>query len=133
MDRWLEEDVEVHAHPRDPYVRVDALASRRRAVVRAGGRVLAESSEPVALFETGQPARWYLAAVDLDTARLGRSDTTTACPSKGVATYYSVPDLGEAGRDLVWCDTDPNREAEAVRDRLCVESERDGVEFTTDP
>ncbi|MCY0905983.1 hypothetical protein OS914_13935 [Arthrobacter sp. H14-L1] len=27
MDRWLEEDEQVHSHPRDPHKRVDALRS----------------------------------------------------------------------------------------------------------
>lgn len=133
MDRWLEEDVELHVHPRDPYVRVDALSSRRHVVVRAGGRPLADTHDPVALFETGQPTRWYLPAGDVDTGRLARSETTTACPYKGVATYYSIPDLGEAGRDLVWCYADPRPEAEAVRDRLCVAAEADSIELTTEP
>lgn len=133
VDRWFEEDVEVFVHPRDPYTRVDALDSRRHVVVRAGGTLLADTRNPVGLFETGLPTRWYLPAGDVDTDRLARSETTTACPYKGVATYYSVADLGDAGRDLVWCYADPHPEVEAIRDRLCLAQEADGVELTTDP
>lgn len=133
MDRWFEEDVEVFVHPRDPYVRLDALDSRRHVVVRAGGEVLGDTRGAVALFETGLPTRWYLPPADVATERLVRSGTTTACPYKGVAGYYSVADMGAAGHDLVWCYPDPHPEVEALRDRLCLAQEADGVELTTDP
>lgn len=133
MDRILEEDAEVHVHPRDPYHRVDAVPSTRQVTVRAGGRVLADTRDPVAVFETGLPARWYLPVDDVDTGRVSRSATTTACPYKGVAGYYSVDDLGPAGEDLLWTYADPRPAVEAIRDRLCVDAARDGVELITDP
>ena len=37
MSRWLEEGQEIHTHPRDPYARVDVLASDRRVTVSLGG------------------------------------------------------------------------------------------------
>jgi uncharacterized protein (DUF427 family) len=44
MDGWFEEDEEVCTHPRDPYTRVDILASSRRVRVEVEGVVLAEST-----------------------------------------------------------------------------------------
>src|SRR5262249_39900857 len=46
-DAWFEEDEQVFVHPRNPYVRVDALRSTRTVRVALGGVTLAESSSPV--------------------------------------------------------------------------------------
>ncbi len=59
MDAWFEEDEEVFVHPRNPYVRVDALRSSRTVRIEVDGTVLAESSAPVLVFETGLPTRYY--------------------------------------------------------------------------
>jgi uncharacterized protein (DUF427 family) len=103
LDAWFEEDEEVHVHPRSPYVRVDALRSRRHVRVELDGVVLAESDAPVLLFETGLPTRAYLDPTAVDTTRLAPSATVTACPYKGVTSrYWSV--VTPAGRydDLAW-------------------------------
>src|SRR6266545_483152 len=55
MDSWFEEDEEVFTHPRDPYKRVDILASSRHVRVEVDGVTVAESSSPRLLFETGLP------------------------------------------------------------------------------
>ena len=53
MDAWFEEDEEVFVHPRDPHHRVDVLRSSRHVRVRLGGELVAESTRPCLLFETG--------------------------------------------------------------------------------
>ena len=55
MDGWFEEDEEVHTHPRDPYKRVDVLASSRHVQVELDGVVLADSTHAHVLFETSLP------------------------------------------------------------------------------
>src|ERR1700728_974832 len=59
LDAWFEEDEEVFVHPRNPYARVDALRSTRRVRIELDGTLLADSSSPVMLFETGFPTRYY--------------------------------------------------------------------------
>jgi len=46
MDHWFEEDEEVYTHPRDPYTRVDILASSRRVQVEVDGVTVADSTSP---------------------------------------------------------------------------------------
>ena len=46
LDHWFEEDEEVFVHPRDPFVRVDALKSSRHVRVERDGHLLAESDSP---------------------------------------------------------------------------------------
>src|SRR4051794_26245567 len=57
MDAWFEEDEEIFTHPRDPYTRVDILASSRQVRVEIGGAAIAAASRPRPLFGTGLPGR----------------------------------------------------------------------------
>ncbi|WP_038169237.1 DUF427 domain-containing protein [Tomitella biformata] len=88
LDRWLEEDEKVSGHPRDPHKRVDALPSSRHVRIARGGDVLAESSRPVLLFETGLPTRYYLPREDVDLGKLTARRRRTHCPYKGDAEEY---------------------------------------------
>ncbi|WP_406044971.1 DUF427 domain-containing protein [Micromonospora sp. NBC_00898] len=103
MDRWFEEDEEVFVHPRSPYARVDALRSTRPVRVELDGTVLAESTSPVLVFETGLPTRYYLNRTDVNFRQLVPSATTTACPYKGrTGAYWSVRVDGTDHPDLAW-------------------------------
>lgn len=111
LDAWYEEDERVFVHPRSPYVRVDALRSTRPVRVELDGTVLAESSSPVMVFETGLPTRYYLNRTDVDFARLVPSDTVTACPYKGTTSgYWSVRIGGAVYPDLAWSYDFPTRQ-----------------------
>lgn len=65
FDAWYEEDGRVVSHPRDPFHRIDILESSRRVRIELDGQVLAESSRPLLLFETGLPVRSHLQPTDL--------------------------------------------------------------------
>ena len=60
MDEWYDEDERVEGHIRDPYHRVDVRRSSRPVRVLLGGTVLAETSRPLLLSETGLPNRFYI-------------------------------------------------------------------------
>jgi uncharacterized protein (DUF427 family) len=128
LDTWYEEDEEAIVHPRDPYHRVDVLRSSRHVVVRLGDSVLAESTRPLALFETGLPTRWYLPAEDVRMDLLEPSDKRTGCAYKGFASYWSVR-VGEGfEEDLVWTYRAPRRGMEPITDLLCFFNERVDIE-----
>jgi len=94
-----------------PYVRVDALRSNRPVRVELGGVVLADSSSPVMVFETGLPTRYYLSRTDVDFARLIRTDTVTSCPYKGMTSgYWSVKIGDTVHKDLAWAYDFPTRQ-----------------------
>src|SRR5690349_16542603 len=90
IDHWYEEDDEVFVHARDPYHRVDVLASSRHVSVIAGGQVVADSRRPHLLFETGLPTRYYLPRMDVRMDLLTPSETVTACPYKGRTVHYDL-------------------------------------------
>ncbi|MEN8651415.1 DUF427 domain-containing protein [Streptomyces sp. 21So2-11] len=79
------------------------------------GQVLAESSRPLVLRETGCPARYYLPPEDVRTELLIVSDARTHCPFKGDASYWSVP----GAADLVWAYPEPKDEVAAIKDHFC--------------
>jgi uncharacterized protein (DUF427 family) len=104
VDAWFEEDEEVFGgHPRSPYARVDAIRSSRRIRVEIDGVVLAESTAPVLLFETGLPTRHYIQRTDIDFSHLERTGTTTYCPYKGTTSDYWSARIGDAlHEDIAW-------------------------------
>lgn len=107
FDRWLEEEEEVFGHPRDPHKRVEALASSRHVKIGVDGAVLAKSSTPVLLFETGLPTRCHLPREDVNFDALAPSANRSRCPYKGVAEeYWSV--AGPAGKkNVAWSYPQP--------------------------
>jgi uncharacterized protein (DUF427 family) len=132
MDHWYEEDEEVFVHPRDPYHRVDVLESSRRVRVTVNGEVVAETKQPTMLFETGLPPRYYIPREDVREDVLARSEKTTRCPYKGIASYYAVKAGGERIEDLVWYYPEPIPEAAKIKGLLAffnekVDLEVDGV------
>jgi uncharacterized protein (DUF427 family) len=114
FDGWYEEDEPSVAHPRDPFHRIDVLASSRTVRVERDGTVLAESARPTLLFETSLPTRYYLPRDDVR-VELVPSSRQSYCAYKGQASYWSVSVDGLAVPDLAWSYEDPRHEAQQVR------------------
>jgi uncharacterized protein (DUF427 family) len=112
VDQWLEEDEEVFVHPRDPYARIDTLRSSSHIRVWFDGEPVADSRRPVLLFETHLPTRYYLHPDDVRLDRLVASDSSTRCPYKGIASYWS-------GRlkdgSIAWSYRDPIAEMPKIK------------------
>jgi uncharacterized protein (DUF427 family) len=124
MSEWLEEDEPVYTHPRDPYKRVDILASSRHVRVEIDGVTVADSPQPRILFETGLPARYYLPLSDVRMDLLRPSPTVTHCPYKGAATYWTV-DTGQGGHeDIVWIYRAPLPESQKIAGLACFYNEK---------
>jgi uncharacterized protein (DUF427 family) len=117
---WREEEESIVAHPHDPFRRIDILASARHIRLEWEGRLLAESSRPLLLFETLLPVRCYLPRADV-VVGLTPTDTVSYCAYKGRASYFSVPD---GPSDVAWTYHEPLREAGPVRDHIAFFDER---------
>jgi uncharacterized protein (DUF427 family) len=124
MERWYEEDEEVFVHPRDPFVRVDALHSSRHVQVERDGRLLADSDKPIVVFETGRPTRYYMPESDVDGSLLADSDLQTGCPYKGLASYRHVLLDGRRYPNLFWYYDAPFGQVADLKGYLAPYSER---------
>jgi uncharacterized protein (DUF427 family) len=124
MDAWFEEDDEVFVHPRDPYHRVDVLQSSRHVVVVVGGETVAETHRPRLLFETSLPTRYYIPKLDVRLDLLTPSETTTACPYKGTASYWSVKMGRRVFKDYVWGYPSPIPECPKIENHLAFFNEK---------
>jgi uncharacterized protein (DUF427 family) len=78
--------------------------AKGRVVVKAGGRVIADSRRALTLQEASYPAVRYIPRADADMSLLTRTDHSTYCPYKGEASYYSVPGAANA----VWSYETPH-------------------------
>jgi uncharacterized protein (DUF427 family) len=124
MDAWYEEDEQVYAHARDPYSRVDILPSSRHVRVVLGGQTIAETHHPRLLLETGLPVRYYLPEQDVQMELLEATGTTTRCPYKGQAAYWSARIGTRVFRDIVWSYRDPLPACMPIDGLLCFFNER---------
>lgn len=114
LDAWYDEAERVESHLRDPFHRLDVRQARGRVRVSQGGRVVAQSSRAKVLSETGLPNMYYLPRTDIEVS-LDASPTTTVCPYKGTASYWSA---GEH-RDAAWSYGDPLNDAAPLAEHVC--------------
>lgn len=79
----------------------------RRVTVRIGGEIVADSQRALTLQEATRPPVYYLPVDDV-TGRLIRTATTSYCPFKGDAGYYSIGTAaGDTVVDAVWTYEQP--------------------------
>ena len=124
MDAWFEEKEEVFVHPRDPFKRIDSMKSSRHVRVVVGGETVAESDEPVVLYEPGHPIRYYLPKAEVRMDLLRPSDRRSRCAYKGEALYYSVQTPDKLTQDIAWYYPYPTPETSKIAGMLCFFNER---------
>jgi uncharacterized protein (DUF427 family) len=123
FDRWYEEEDPILAHPRDPFHRVDVLHSSRHVRVELDGELLAESTRPIIVFETGLPPRYYLPREDVR-RELQPIEKRTLCAYKGEASYLSLDVGGEQRGDLLWSYEHPLDGATPIAGRVSFFNEK---------
>lgn len=126
MEAFYEEDERIVGHAADPYHRIDIRHTSRHLVVRDGERVIADTTRPLALYESGFAPRWFVPREDVDEDALQPVDTQTFCPYKGLASYYDIGEHGHAAWS--YCDAWP----EVGRLSGLVSFESDKVEVDLD-
>ena len=90
MDAFYEEDERIAGHAADPYHRIDIRRTSRHLLVRDGDRVIADTTGPLALYESGFAPRWYVPAAGVDQSALTPAPGQTFCPYKGLCSYYDI-------------------------------------------
>jgi uncharacterized protein (DUF427 family) len=130
MDAWFEEDEEIIVHPRSPTARVQILPSSRHVVVSVDGTVVADTHRPTFLYETGLPRRTYFNKLDVRMDLLTPTETTSRCPYKGVARYWTINTPTGSHPDLAWSYPTPLRESVQVTGLIAFYDEK--VDVTVD-
>ena len=80
---------------------------------RWNGAVIARSDETVIV-----EGNHYFPPDAVDAALLKPSGTTTVCPWKGTAHYFTVVVDGEENSDAAWYYPEPKPAAAEIRDRI---------------
>ena len=93
-------------------------------MVKIGDVVVAESSAPFLLYETGLPVRYYLPKTSVNFQLLEPTKTVTSCPYKGDANYYSIVIDGKEYKDYVWWYRYPTPESIAIAGKVCFYNEK---------
>ncbi len=126
MDAFYEEDERIVGHAADAYHRIDIRQTSRHLVVQQGGQVVANTTRPLALYESGFAPRWYVPSEDVDQATLTPAQGQTFCPYKGLCSYYDIGGTAKAAWSY------PDAYTEVRRISGCVSFEPDLVEVTLD-
>lgn len=124
IDEWYEEDERAHGHPRNPYHRVDCVRTRRRLRVEVAGAVLVDTDDTLGVYETALEPRLYVRRELVDTDPLVPSPTTTYCPYKGTASYWSARVGDVTVDDVAWSYEDPLPESQPLRGLLSFDDAR---------
>ena len=101
-------------HQKWPEHKVLETPVGQRVTVELDGEIVADSGSVIRVDEDGSPARYYFPRGDVSMAKLQRTATTSVCPFKGTAHYFSLGKLNDA----VWTYEEPFDEHPALKDRL---------------
>jgi len=79
-----------------------------RVVVRVGDQVVADTTAALVLRESTYPAVQYVPLADVNPAFLKETETSTYCPFKGDASYYTLVAGEGESVDAIWTYREPH-------------------------
>lgn len=82
--------------------------------IMAGDTQLVSSTDAVVLTENGYPPRLYFPIKDVNMDVLQVTDTSTRCPYKGQAEYFSATTSDGELKDIAWTYNKPIDEASEI-------------------
>jgi uncharacterized protein (DUF427 family) len=124
VEEWYEEEERVHYHPRNPYHRVDCVRTTRHLQVEVAGTVLGDTRDTLGVYETGLEPRLYVRPDEVRRDLLIASTTTTYCPYKGTAWYWTAVVGDVVVEDVAWSYEDPLPESLPLRGMLSFDETR---------
>ena len=103
-----------------------------RVRVTVAGHTVADTTNALTLQEASYRAVQYVPLADVDPAVMRRTDTSTYCPFKGDASYYSVVPAGKDGENAVWTYEEPYDAVADIREYVAFYPNKVSVEIITD-
>ena len=98
---------------------------RKHVTVKSNGTVVASSDNALLLKEHVYPGVIYVPFADIDFGKLDATDTSTYCPYKGDASYWSVRD---GAADAMWAYQSPFDEMTGIKDHGAFYTSRVSIE-----
>ncbi|MPZ83780.1 MAG: DUF427 domain-containing protein [Actinophytocola sp.] len=89
-----------------------------RVTVRVGGQVVADTTAALVLQESNYPAVQYVPLADVDRSLLAETDTSTYCPFKGDASYYTLKTADGELTDVSWTYREPYEAVAPIADHV---------------
>ncbi|SDX38043.1 DUF427 domain-containing protein [Litoreibacter albidus] len=96
--------------------------------IRAAGAVLGESNNVIELSEGDLTPVLYVPRADLAMAFFDKTDTSTHCPHKGDASYYTLEAKSGPIKDAAWSYETPNEDMTAIAGHLAFNTSKVTVE-----
>jgi len=98
--------------------------------IRAAGAVLGESANVIALHEGSHAPVLYVPRADLAMAFFDKTTTTSQCPHKGDASYYTLQAKSGPIQDAAWSYESPKPGLEQIAGHLAFYGDKVTVEAT---
>jgi len=111
-------------HREHPGHKIAERPLEERIKVSVDGQTIADSQDVIKVEEDGSPVRYYFPRADVDMKQLQVSQTTSQCPFKGVANYFSIKVGDKELKDAIWSYEDPYEEHAALKGRLAFYDDR---------
>ena len=124
VDVWFEEGRRLVNYPPNPYHRVDCRPTSRGLRATVADTVLVDTADTVIVFETSLAPRLYVDPALVRTDLLQRSETSSYCNYKGVATYWSAVIGDTVVPDVAWSYEDPPPETLPITGFLSFDESR---------
>ncbi|PWR01740.1 hypothetical protein DKT77_16655 [Meridianimarinicoccus roseus] len=98
-------------------------------VIFARGAVYGETENALELTEGSLPPVIYIPRADMAMAFFDKTDKTTTCPHKGVASYYSIDTKSMVLENVAWSYETPNAGLEEIAGHLAFYGDEVNVEL----
>ena len=105
-------------HQKWPNHKIQEEHIGKKVTVEVDGDIVAESNDVTLVKEDEHPDRYYFPRSSVKMEKLQRTSTTTDCPFKGTANYFSLKTGNREYKDAVWSYVDPYEEHRDLKGKL---------------
>ena len=116
-----------------PNHRVIVTQKPRHLRALVGGEVVADTRSALEVEESQHDPVWYFPPEDVNQRLLQPTETTTYCPFKGHASYYTIDAGGEHLDDAAWSYLAPFDECRVLAGYVAFYADRVNLEIDGEP
>lgn len=117
------------AWPKYPGYRIDVIPIRGRVEVTHGDLLLGASENCLRVEESNHVDRIYVPEGEVRWELFEASDTTSVCPFKGEASYWTLAASDPPLADVAWAYNEPFEEVAGIAGHVCFYQRRVSIEL----